>query len=108
MSKRSEVITDENIDNKLASIGKLFLLDFWNEGCMVCKRITPMLELLAEKYVDKVKLAKINTDENPEIVDRFMIKSLPTLLFVKEGEVLERVSGVRTKTELSMIIEKNI
>ena len=108
MSYNSAPLTDNNIDSTLASSEKLFLLDFWNDGCMVCKRIAPMLEDLAEKYADKLIFAKINTDENPAIVERFTIKGLPTLLFIKEGKLLERLTGVAMKSTLTKIIEENM
>jgi thioredoxin 1 len=108
MNDKNESITESNIDSKLASSNKLFLLDFWNESCVVCKRIAPMLEDLAETYADKLIFAKINADENPAIVDRFNIRGLPTLLFIKEGKILEKVSGVKMKSELSKIIADNI
>jgi thioredoxin 1 len=104
----SRELTEENIDSTLASSKMLILLDFWNESCMVCKRIAPMLENLAEKYVDNLILARINTDRNPMIADRFAIKGLPTLLFIKNVQVLEKISGVRTNSELSKIIDDNI
>jgi len=108
MSAIGESITEATIDKMLGSSDKLFLLDFWNEGCMVCKRITPMLEDLAKKYEDKLVFGKVNTDENPKIVERFTIRGLPTLLFIKKENVVGRLTGVQTKSQLSKIIEENM
>lgn len=97
---------DENIDRMLAETDKLLVIDFWNESCIVCKRMTPMLNDLAMRYRDKVIFAKINVDRNPLTTQRFEIKGLPTFLFVKRGKVLERFSGAHTRSEFIEIIER--
>ena len=101
-------LLDYNFDKELASTDKLVLIDFWNETCIPCKRMAPMLEELGRKYTGKLVLAKLNTSINPRTVDRFEIKGVPTLLFMKNREVLEKISGVRTKSELIEIIEKKL
>ena len=100
-------LTDKNFDEEMASTNKLILIDCWNESCIVCRRMWPLLELVALKYEDKLKLAKLNVDKNPQALERFTIKGLPTFLFIKEGELVEQVSGVQTKSELVEIIEKH-
>jgi len=100
-------LTDENLDRELASTEKLVLVDCWNESCIVCRRVWPMLEQLASRYEDRVKLTTLNVDKNPQTLDRFIIKGLPTLLFIKKGQLLETVSGVRTRSELIEVIEQH-
>ena len=100
-------LTDENLDRELTSTEKLVLVDCWNESCIVCRRVWPMLEQLASRYEDRVKLTTLNVDKNPQTLDRFIIKGLPTLLFIKKGKLLETVSGVRTRSELIEVIEQH-
>jgi thioredoxin 1 len=99
-------LLDDNFDKELESTDKLILIDFWNESCIPCKRMAPMLEELGRKYTGKLILTKLNTSINPRTVDRFEIKGVPTLLFMKNRRVLEKISGVRTKSELIEIIEQ--
>ena len=99
-------LSDDNFDKELALTDKLVLIDFWNESCIPCKRIAPMLEELGRKYTGRLILAKLNTSINPITVNRFEIRGVPTLLFVKKGQVLEKILGVHTKSELVEIIEK--
>jgi len=107
MSTNYVELTDENFDRELASTNKLVMVDCWNESCIVCRRVWPLLEQLADKFKDRIKLAKLNVDQNPQTLDRFIIKGLPTLLFIKKGQLLETVSGVHTRSELIEVIEKH-
>jgi thioredoxin-like negative regulator of GroEL len=68
--------------------------------------MAPMLEELGRKYLGKLILAKLNTNINPKTVNRFEIRGVPTLLFMKKGQILEKISGVHTKSDLIEIIEK--
>jgi thioredoxin 1 len=99
-------LSDDNFEKELTLTDRLILIDFWNESCIPCKRMAPMLEDLGRKYAGKLILAKLNTDINPIIVNRFEIRGVPTLLFMKSGQVLERISGVHTKSELIKVIEE--
>ena len=101
-------LTDENFDRELASTDKLVMVDCWNESCIICKRVWPLLEHIAAQYEDKVKLTKLNVDQNPQTVARFNFRGLPTLLFINEGKLLEIVSGVHTKSELIEVIVKHL
>lgn len=107
MNENYVELSDENFDRELASTDKLVLVDCWNESCILCRRVWPMLEQLASKYKDRVKLAKLNVDKNPKTLDQFTIRGLPTLLFIKKGKLLETLSGVHTRSELIEVIEKN-
>lgn len=101
-------LTDDNLDGELASTDKLFLVDFWNESCIPCRRMAPMLDELAMKFQDRLKFVKLNVDNNPKTVERFQIRGVPTFLFVKNGVVLERFSGVITRSEFIKLIEKHL
>jgi len=101
-------LTDENINSELKLNDKLFLIDFWGESCVPCKRMEPMIKELASEYEKKMIFAKVNVNKNSETVNQFKIKSVPTFIFLKRAEVLEMFSGVVTKTKLKDIIETHL
>ena len=76
------------------------LVDFWAEWCGPCKMLTPVLEDIATEHAARVKVAKINIDENPELASRYKIQSIPTLLYFKGGEVWAQTVGFTSKTAI--------
>lgn len=86
------------------------VVDFWAPWCMPCKMITPVLEKLAAEYNGRVLIAKVNTDENPQWAIHFGVQGIPTLLFVKDGQVADRVVGVvpagQVKDRLEQLLPK--
>ncbi len=95
-------LTEQNFDEALVANQGLMMLDFWAEWCGPCRAIAPVLEELASK--GRVTLMKVNVDENPGLVARYGIRSIPTILFVKEGEVVDRVVGAAPKAVLQAIV----
>ncbi len=94
--KRNAIVTltEEGFGrNILASDGPA-LVDFWAAWCDPCRRIEPMIEQLAEKYDGSAKIGRVNVDEQPSIAARYGIESIPTLLFFRNGEVVDHVVGV--------------
>lgn len=79
---------------------KLAMVDFWAEWCGPCKIIGPIIEELAKEYGDKAIIAKLNVDENPEIAAQLGIRNIPTILFFKNGEVVDKLVGANTKTKM--------
>jgi thioredoxin 1 len=77
------------------------MVDFWAEWCGPCKMVAPTLDVLAEEMSGKVKIAKLNIDENPELAARFGVRSIPTLMIFKGGEVADTKVGAAPKTALS-------
>ncbi len=107
MSENVDQFTDGNFDEKVIKSDKLTIVDFWAEWCAPCRLIAPTLEELAGEYQDKVNIGKLNVDENNQTATKYGIRSIPTLLFFKDGAILKQVVGVRSKAELQEIIDGN-
>lgn len=97
-------ITDGTFEKEVVSYPGAVLVDCWAPWCGPCRMITPVLEKLAQKYKGKIKIAKLNVDENPIIAAKYTIQSIPTMLLFKNGESVNRFVGALPKDE----IEKNI
>ncbi len=97
-------LTEQTFDEALAANEGLAMVDFWAEWCGPCRAIAPILEELAEASEGRVTLVKVNVDENPGLAARYGIRSIPTILFVKEGTVVDRVVGAASKAVLQDIL----
>ena len=93
-------LTEQSFDEALVATQGLMMVDFWAEWCGPCRAIAPVLEELAEASAGRVALVKVNVDENPGLAARYGIRSIPTILFVKEGRVVDRVVGAVPKAVL--------
>lgn len=102
----AEVFTDSNMSEVLAADG-LLVIDFWAEWCGPCKKVLPIVEELASEYSGSVDIRKCDVEENPEACEKFGIMTIPTLLFIKGGEVVERHVGTAKKDQLKELIEKH-
>ena len=100
-------ITDSNFEEIIGS-GKPVLVDFWAEWCGPCKMIGPVVEELAGEYDGKAVIGKVNVDENPNVSAKFGIRSIPTLLVFKGGEVVDKQVGAVPKQVLSEKIDAQI
>jgi thioredoxin 1 len=96
----------ENFDEEVFQSEKPVIVDFWAEWCTPCKMLAPIFEEVAEEYEDRVKFAKLNVGEAPEITARFGITAIPTLLVFYRGKVIDRMTGVVPKEVLKGWIEK--
>jgi len=93
-------ITGDNWKTEVLSSDIPVLVDFWAEGCGPCRAVGPVLEELAEELTGKVKVVKVNVDENQQLAGEFGIRSVPTLLVVKDGVVQEQMVGAMGKAAL--------
>ena len=93
-------ITDQNFEEIMAE-GKPVVLDFWATWCGPCKQIAPYIEELAEEYKDTVNIGKCDVDENSDLTAQFGVRNIPTVLFIKNGEVVEKQVGATTKQALA-------
>ena len=93
-------LTEQNFDEALLANPGLMIVDFWAEWCGPCRAVAPVLEDLARESAGTVTLAKVNVDENPGLAARYGVRSIPTILFVKQGKVADQVIGAVPKTQL--------
>ena len=100
MSEKIETLTDATFDENVKSSDVPVLVDFWAEWCGPCKMITPVLEEIAAEHAGKVRIAKLNIDDNLDVPRRFEVQSIPTLILFKDGEAQRRIIGAKPKGAL--------
>src|SRR3989440_10387438 len=93
-------LTEQTCDEALVANQSLMMVDFWAGWCGPCRAIAPVLEELARATAGRVTLAKVNVDENPGLAARHGVRSIPTILFVKDGKVVDQVIGAVPRTQL--------
>ncbi len=95
-----QTLTDSTFDEEIAAAGEPVLVDFWAEWCGPCKMIAPVLEEIAGEHTGKLRIAKLNVDDNPSAARRFDVMSIPTLIVFKDGQPAKRVVGAKPKGAL--------
>jgi thioredoxin 1 len=93
-------LTEANFDETLAQQQGLVIVDFWAEWCGPCRAIAPVLDQLVEESAGRITLAKVNVDENPGLAARYGIRSIPTMLLMKQGKVTDQVIGAVPKAKI--------
>ncbi len=101
-------ITDAEFESSVLHSDKPVILDFWAEWCQPCKMLSPTVEAIAGEYEEKIKVGKLNVDDNPNTATKYGIRGIPTLLFFKGGEVVQQMVGVKSKTEIKKVIDENL
>ena len=108
MSDKIVHTTDGNFDADVLQNDKPVLIDFWAEWCGPCKMIAPILDEAADEYADKLQVVKLNIDENPNIAQKFGIRSIPTLMIFKDGAPQAQKLGAMSKSQLTEFLDTNI
>lgn len=100
--------TDSDFDNDVVKSDMPVLLDFWAEWCGPCKMISPLLDAIAVDYKDKVRVVKLNIDENPKTPPKFNIRGIPTLLLFRNGTVAAQQVGAVSKAQLESFLDSHL
>ncbi len=108
MSSKIVHISDASFREEVLDANGPVLIDYWAEWCGPCKMIAPVLDELAEEYVGRVKIVKLNIDDNPETPPKYGIRGIPTLMLFKDGNVEATKVGAVSKSQLADFIENNI
>lgn len=98
--------TDGNFQEKVLDSGQVTVVDFWAQWCGPCRAIAPIIEELADEYAGTVLIGKVDVDANQELAMQYSIRSIPTILILKDGEVVEKHVGAITKPALQSKIDK--
>jgi thioredoxin 1 len=106
MSENVKAIADSNFDQEVLQSSIPTLVDFWAPWCGPCKSIAPILEELASEFDGKVKIVKMNVDENPATPSQYSVRGIPNLVLFKSGEVIDQIVGAVPKEQLSDALNK--
>ena len=101
------ILNKTNFQQEIKENNGLAIVDFFATWCGPCKMLTPIIDKLAEEFDGKVKIAKVDIDESPELAQEYKVMSVPTVIFVKNGEVVETLVGVQNRAKFVELIEKH-
>ncbi|MCC6141469.1 MAG: thioredoxin [Nitrospira sp.] len=98
-------VEDSTWDAEVMKSNEVVMVDFWAVWCGPCQMVAPIVDELSKEYAGKLKVLKLNTDENPEVAGRYQVMSIPTILFFKNGQVVEKLVGARPKRQFKETID---
>lgn len=101
-------ITEQNFDTEVLQSAMPVVVDFWADWCGPCKMLSPVIESLADQYEGKVLVGKVNVDEEPELARRFGVMSIPTVVFLKNGQEFDRKVGVMPPQAFTGVLDANL
>jgi len=107
-SKNVLIASDSSFQTEVVAGSQLSIVDFWAEWCGPCRALAPTVEQIAEEFAGKLRVFKMNVDENPETPSKFHIRGIPTLLFFKGGQQVDQLVGNQPKSSIIKTIEKHI
>jgi thioredoxin 1 len=108
MSQQVQEVSDASFENEVVKSATPVFVDFWAPWCGPCRSVAPIVEELANHYQGKIKVAKINVDDSPEVAQKFMVTSIPTFILFKNGEAADRTMGAMPKGQFQQFIERNL
>ena len=108
MTDNMLVLTDENFASGVAEGDQPVLVDFWAPWCPPCRMIAPVLEALATDYAGRIKIAKLNVDDNPRTASTFNVSSIPTLILFKQGKAVDVIIGAQPRAAIEGLLKKHI
>jgi thioredoxin 1 len=98
-------VTDQSFKTEVLQSEVPVLVDFWAPWCGPCKTLGPIVDELATEYKDRVRVTKVNVDQNPKLSQAFNVRSIPTMAFIKEGRLIEQLSGLVSKPNLAEMLD---
>ena len=107
MNEKIVDLNNENWNREVLESKDPVLVDFWAEWCAPCRMIAPLLDALAVEYSGRLKVGKVDVDQNPEVAGRYDVRSIPTLLVFRGGQVVEQRVGALPKHELARLVDRN-
>jgi thioredoxin 1 len=108
MTEYTKTITDATFEIEVLRLSEPVLVDFWAEWCPPCRMMEPVIQSVAERYQGKVRVLKLNVDENPSVAQRFGIKGIPTLIIFRGGKEAERLVGASSEQTVAQLIERHL
>lgn len=107
-SKNVLEATDTNFGSDILKSSQLALVDFWAEWCGPCRMLGPTIDAIADDFVGKVKVFKMNVDENPSTPTQYHIRGIPTVIVFKNGQAVDQIQGIQPKEVFAQIIQKHL
>ncbi|HAS17785.1 MAG TPA: thioredoxin [Nitrospiraceae bacterium] len=101
-----KAVTKDSWDAEVLQTNGVVLVDFWAAWCGPCRMVSPIVDDLSKEYEGRVKVLKLNTDENPDVAGRYQIMGIPTIMFFKDGKVVDKLVGALSKPQYKEKIEK--